>query len=132
MLLILLGKNYGYKSSSFAYNNIFVFSSAILFVSMFLKINLRNNNKINRAATYVFGIYLFHEHPVIKKLLFEYIYSNPLIYKDHFYVSLIIICFVLFVLGCIFDFIRQKATDYIYNKHCCTVIDRLINKLLSK
>lgn len=129
MLLILLGKNYGYKSSSFAYNNIFVFSSAILFVLMFLKINLRENRQINRVATFVFGIYLFHEHPVIKNLLFEYVYSNQLIYKDYFYESLIIICLVLFILGCIFDFIRQKATERIY-KHYCIVIDRLLNKLL--
>lgn len=108
LILFFFGKNYGYRSSSFAYNNILVFVSSIFFFVIFLKLKIPPSKPINRIATFVFGIYLFHEHPVIKDLLFDTLYSDSTYYQEHFFSSILLVCLTLFISGCILDYIRQR------------------------
>lgn len=83
ILLAYLGRFKGYKSSSFSYDNIFVFFESCSLFCLFLNFKIYRYKKvITSISSAVFGIYLFHEHPLIKfqlhRLFKEYLSGIPL------------------------------------------------------
>lgn len=83
ILLSYLGRFKGYKSSSFSYDNIFVFLESCSLFCIFLNFKIHKyKNAISSISSAVFGIYLFHEHPLIKFQLHnsfkEYLSTVPL------------------------------------------------------
>ena len=55
-----------------------------------------------------FGVYLFHEHPFVRKLLWQSIFpAYKVLNYNTSLGSVIIIAFFIYLVGCFFDIIRK-------------------------
>lgn len=94
---------------------------------LFVNLRIGVNTFVNKTASYTFGIYLFHEAPYTRGLLW-----NRLVNADPYYVagggtflaySAAVIAAV-FLIGAVIDILRQKLID----KKMIYVIDRIEEK----
>ena len=88
------------------------FLVSILFY-MFANLKIEANAFVNRIASYTFGIYLFHEAPYTRGLLW-----NRLVKADTYYLAggtfliySIIVVIMVFLIGMMIDILRQKLID---------------------
>lgn len=91
----------------YAYNNPLVLIAAISFFFIFLNFNLKSRF-INATSPYVLGVYLFHDHPFMRKHLIENLYSlsqheSALL---HFLILALLIL-IIFILGYLVDRLRE-------------------------
>lgn len=91
----------------FAYNNPLVLIAAVSLFFIFQRITLKSNF-INSISPYVLGVYLFHDHPIMRKHLIEYMYSLSHQYSAaaHF-LLLISFTVLIFVAGYLVDKVRE-------------------------
>ena len=91
----------------FAYNNPLVLLAAISFFFIFKNINIRSKI-INNISPYVLGVYLFHDHPLTREHLIEYLFdiSQSSSAFLHF-LNLLLITLLIFLAGFIIDKIRS-------------------------
>lgn len=91
----------------YAYNNPLVLIAAISFFFIFLNFSLKSRI-INGTSPYVLGIYLFHDHPFMRKHLIEKVYT--LSQQDsalkHFLILAISTC-IIFIIGYLVDRFRE-------------------------
>ena len=84
-----------------------------------------SNKVVNKIASYSFGVYLFHESPVMRQLLwFNFLkpwrfYGNAL-----YFIMVPCFCVMVFFAGVVCDFIRDKL---IFNQ-VFAVVERLKNR----
>lgn len=112
-----------YSKFFYKNNSIFVCASSILFFIIFLNIKVSNHilQKIIRTvAPLTFGVYLVHNNPTIRDLLWQLIHPYTFINKSWFLgASCIIIC-VIFIVSAIIEYCRQ-----IMCKICVFAINKL-------
>ena len=91
----------------FAYNNPLVILAAISFFFIFKNIQIRSKI-INNISPYVLGVYLFHDHPLTREHLIEYLFdvSQSSLAFVHF-LNLLVITLLIFLAGFIIDKIRS-------------------------
>ena len=109
----------GYLSNYNGYLKDFIYSfsgisSILLFVCcislffFFKNINISYNRVINFLSSMSFGVYLFHEHPFVRKLLWQSIFpAYKVLNYNTSLGSVIIIAFFIYLVGCFFDIIRK-------------------------
>ena len=76
-LLALFSISYASETGiikTFAYNNPLVLISAVSFFFCFKQLKLQSK-LINNVSAYVLGIYLFHDHPLMRAYLIDGLYS---------------------------------------------------------
>lgn len=115
---------------TFAYNNPLVVFSAISFFFCFKRIHFRSR-AINSISPYVLGIYLFHDHPLVRTYLIETLYNlsqNASAFL-HF-LSLLAITFLVYLIGLLIDRVRSELliplTAYLIDRFGLLRIERMI------
>ena len=70
---------------------------------------IKTNKIINTFGNFTFGIYLFHEYPYTRMLLWN-ILLNPsdLYLKKYYFPAMLLSVVLIFILGCFADWIRLK------------------------
>ena len=88
---------------------------SISLFGIFLRIDMKNSKLINYIASTTFGIYLIHEVPINRELIWERIFRCDYYYTTTKYVCLHLVLTVvcIFVIGFILDILRKK---YFENK----------------
>ena len=127
IFLAYIGKNKGYKSSSFSYDNIIVFLEGITLFWIFIKIKITKGSKqIKAIAQTVFGIYLFHEHPLIKFQIHSLFRS----YEMPFYTHIIVTLTSIFIISFFIEYARLQISKVqsVYILRKVIYIKQLINK----
>lgn len=90
----------------FAYNNPLVLVSAVSFFFLFKSFSF-HSRIINSISPYVLGVYLYHDHPLTREYLIEYLYTiskNESAYL-HF-LNLLLITLMIFLAGLLIDKFR--------------------------
>lgn len=88
---------------------------SVFIVLSFVTIKPFCNNYINTISTHSFGVYLFHEHILLREFFWsDLLKVESFQWKSKFFILLSLLCiFAIFIMGCLFDYMTQK---YIYNK----------------
>lgn len=129
-LLDLMGRNAGYITASFAYNNILVLLSSICLFGVFLNIKLKFNPYINYLSSLVFGVYLFHEHPQVKRILYQDIFQNHNYYDSIWFIpNLLLTVLVVLILGLFIEHLRVKYFKNNVVSVLSNITDFIIKKL---
>ena len=92
-----------------AMNSVTCLSVSLFLFLLFCKINVRQSVSINLIASLTFGIYLIHDHYLVR----EYIYTD-LFHCNEWIDSVLLIPYVLFVGGCIFTVCA--LIEYVWKK----------------
>ncbi|EMR04756.1 acyltransferase [Cesiribacter andamanensis] len=91
----------------FAYNNPIVLLSAIAFFFMFKRFSL-HSGLINSISPYVLGVYLFHDHPLMRQHLIEQVFTTSLQGSAMLHFGyLLLITFGIFMAGYLVDRLRE-------------------------
>ena len=116
-----LGRSTG--SDLFSHNNsIFMMTAALCCFMLFARLRVNETSRFSKLILSIspltFGIYLFHEHPAFKHILYNGIHKAfYLIGLDNWGGMWIPLGFVailgIFVIGCIVEYIRQHTLQHI-------------------
>ncbi|HWT75418.1 MAG TPA: acyltransferase [Mobilitalea sp.] len=101
------------------YTDMFIkrFSPAMILDAIFLfyifkNLKIKSSKFINNVAKTTLGIYLFHENPVLGKVLWDKILKIKTVYHSPmFLVYMFISVVALFVIGAIIDYLRIKLIE---------------------
>ena len=110
------GKLEYYPDSAYSYNYILVLFSSIAFFYIWKYTEIKPGklaNLICSVAPLTFGVYLFHENIGLRLLWPYFLWAQS---STLFFVSLcrmIIAVAIVFVVGCLFDFLRSKIFELI-------------------
>lgn len=122
--LTLLGTKYEYFSKRTGYFNgiekLPVLIAAVCIFMLFSSIKIKSN-VINRIATTCFGVYLIHDHPFIRRFIWDTLFKNAT-YQNSLKLipySLIVVLSVYAVCA-IIDFVRQ----HLFEKPFMKVVDK--------
>ena len=116
-------------------NNILqVCCTLLLFVS-FKNINMKNNKFINLIASTTLAIYLFHDHPDIRKLLWIDLFKNATFVDSTYFVLYSLgAILAVFAAGVLIGLIYRYTFGLVYNKlldvldkKCFYKIDNIFN-----
>lgn len=84
-----------------------IICSILLFLG-FRNLKIKSNPKINKIAGCTFGIYLFHDHPLIRKVLWIEVLGNANhIDESLFPLRLSLSIIGVFLIGIVFEYCRQ-------------------------
>lgn len=101
--------NFGYH-----YNHIFCLFAAVALFYSFLHISIpegKLSNVIIKIAPYTFGVYLLHEHLLVRYEWVKWLNVSASSHIAMFVVNLMWKCFVVLAIGMVLDFIRAKVFD---------------------
>lgn len=94
-------------------SSILIFSSSVCLFLYFKKLKLKVSKWINTLGNVSFGAYLFHEHIYMKDFLWNRVIdANLLANSPYFLVFGICIAIVIFMIGGIYDWVRQIIFKY--------------------
>ena len=101
--------SYTYMSS------IFVFICGISLFLFFKNIHLGKNKIINYLSSFSFGVYLFHDHFYMRKVLWNNIFSLSKFLNSNFlFFKGICIAIIVYIAGCVFEFYRNLLFFLVY------------------
>jgi hypothetical protein len=93
------------------YSPIMVLDAIFLFY-IFKNLNIRSSKLINTVAKTTLGIYLFHENPVLGKILWDDILKiNKVYYSPFFILYFLVSILSLFIIGILIDILRIKLLE---------------------
>ena len=109
-----------------AFNSPFIFAGAILLLLYFLNINPGEN--LTKIISYIvpltFGVYLFHENPLIRKKFITNNFLWVLDYKPSLMVFIVIfITFIIFIIGICIDQVRLCLFKMLKIRNLCNMIE---------
>lgn len=122
----LVGHNWGHYS----YNFILIFISSLTLFLFFRELKIKNN-LINKLSGLTFGVYIIHEHPYIRKRIY-----NIFNYKEHFnnndfiLYAILVIC-TIYTLSMLIEYIRQCLFTHI-PKCNINFYDKIKNVIVNK
>lgn len=130
ILSISISSNSGI-AKTFAYNNPIVLISAISLFFSFKQFKLKNN-LINSISPYVLGVYLFHDHPLMRKYLIEHLYTLSLHPSPYIhFLSLFFFTLLIFLAGFIVDKIRAyiltPLAEFVIRRFNLVSIERMLS-----
>lgn len=125
--LFMIGRSLSHANNSFIqyfaemlvlriplYSNPLMVLQSILYFLWFETLQLKNI-KINKVATLMFGVYLFHENVFMKQHIYQWTrldVSIPMTWKQTF-ARLFFTVVVIMIVGCIFEWLRQKLFEFV-------------------
>lgn len=107
-----------YINSQFAwrllgYNNPLIIIASVFFFYIFKNIKLKNSKLINAIAKSTLGIYMIHEHPLVRKWMYDYLkIAESLVDKNLISILLYNTVFI-FVVSFMFDKGKNLVFYYI-------------------
>lgn len=89
-------------------DNIFIFSSSLYLFLFFKSLNLGNISVINKIASTSFGVYLFHDHLLMRDFLWKKTFSI-VSYVDNTYLVFygVIVAVIIYMAGSFFELFRK-------------------------
>ena len=115
-------------------NNVFMLITSLMLFLTFRNMNIGVKPFINVLAYSTFGVYLLSDHPIMRKVLWENIFTNN-VYQDSpwllFYV--IFVTLIVFCVGIVIDKIRkkiEKPTIYIIDTYLISKIKKVVLKFM--
>lgn len=107
----MLSKSTYIKSEIETFDSPLIIICAILMFYIFNKMNIRSNKIINYIASLSFPVYLFHEHPKIRKLLWkEQLFTNQMPIKNYWVILIYSIC-IIYLITIIIEIVRRNAIE---------------------
>lgn len=89
-------------------DSILIFSSAICLFGFFKNLKIKNSILINLFGSVSFGVYLFHDHPLVRELLWKRVFLvGNLIDSPLFLVSGILVAGVVYLIGEYLELFRR-------------------------
>ena len=105
----------------FGQNKINILIVSVLIFKWFEGLNIKYSFRINRLASTMFGVYLWHDSPYIRELLWGNLFKNVAFQHNYWLPLYSIFCVLMvFVFGVFIDLIRQ----YIFEKNLLKFLDR--------
>ena len=104
----LLGRNFGVYS----YNFILIFITSVALFLFFKEIKLKNKF-INRISILTLGIYLIHDHPLVRKTIYDVLGYSRSFNTNNYILTTIIVALVIFILCMIIELARQYIFNFI-------------------
>lgn len=93
------------------YSPVMVLDAVFLFY-LFKNLNMKHSKIINTLAGTTLGIYLFHENPLLKKILWDEILNIEEVYYSKLYIVYFLLSvIVLYVIGACIDMIRIRVFE---------------------
>lgn len=101
-------------SNYIRYNFIFVFLQSVCYFLWFSTLNIQSKI-INNIAKITFGIYLIHEHPLIRPKIYYWfnITNSSLLTSKQLIIQILIVSMIIFIICAIIEAIRQIIFKFI-------------------
>lgn len=132
MLSQITGKLPDYYNVFYEYNAPFTLVGAVALFMAFRNIRIENikiSKVINRLASLTFGVYLLHEH-VLLRPLWNSLWNVPKYYQTcYFVIHFIVVILCIFVAGCIVDALRQMLFKLISKLFCLKKLEMKVSKV---
>lgn len=114
-----------YSTYFFNRNSILILALAICIFLKFLSINKFSNKIINTIASAMLGIYLIHDNPNFRIVLWNKIFNlSNYLNKFYFIIVILTTSLIIFVVCCSIELLRKKIFD--------RFIDRMLTKISNK
>ncbi len=118
-ILIIIGiikaNNFGYFCDMNIVTTVII--SVLLFL-YFKNIKIRQSKIINTLALTTFGIYLIHDHYLLRNVIWNILFKNELKINSPYFVIISILEVIVVFFGCSFiELIRLKFIEPLYMKH---------------
>lgn len=99
-------------------DSILVFVSSICLFMFFKNMKINYSRIINWLGSVSFGVYLFHDHPLVRNFLFKELFLTSQLVNNSFFliISILIVCFIYMVGGGI-EVFRKGLIKIIDNKY---------------
>lgn len=106
------------QSAFWAYDNPIIIIESIAYFLFFSTITLKNNNIINKISSTTIGVYLIHDNPFVKPILYNKIMtlSKNTISNWTIFPWIIGWALLIFITCAIIEIVRQKAVALLFNK----------------
>lgn len=88
--------------------------AAVCIFSAFRNLNIGNSTVINEIAVGTFGIYLLHEHELMRKFIWIKIFKTNTYYTAHTVIlvgHMLICCMIVFFVGTVVDYMYRKLIE---------------------
>ena len=109
---IVVSKIVGYNFGVYAYNFILIFISSISLFLTFKDFNLKYNKIINNIATLTLGVYLIHDHPLVRSWIYQFFNIANSINTRYYIIKIVLIVSIIFISCCLIEVIRKKIFSY--------------------
>lgn len=136
VLLTLISNKLGLLVGSglfYHYNSIFQLLNAVILLLIFKQINCQRGTQrfLTFVSSSVFGVYLIHEHPNMRKLIWNsYLYDMLINSSAYIYVALVLILPLIIFVFCIFiDKIRIFLVCLLKKIKWCKKLSDKVNNL---
>ena len=115
-----------------AYSNPIVIVQTVAFVLFFETLNIRSKI-INDLATLTLGIYLVHDNPLMRGVLYQWLkIDNGPVSSYSFILYIFIVSFAIYFTASLVEWIRQLIFHWIYNRKIPTKIRQKYYSWLNK
>ena len=112
--ILELGINTG---ALYKYNSITVLLSSVYLFLFFKNLNIKEEileKIILKISPLVFAVYIIHENPLIRGILYkEILHTQNIYYLKGFLILMLIYCVTMFIICCIIEFLRLNMFKYI-------------------
>lgn len=128
--------SFNYYNTNLNEINHFLAIASSIFLFMYFK-NLKfTNNIINKIASKTLDIYLIHDNPIVRVIIWQTIFpNNDFVNSDfliiHFILKVIVVFVVSYIISIIYSIFFEKYVQKIFNK-IFDCIESLYNKLGDK
>lgn len=86
---------------------------------------------INKISPHVFGIYLFHEAPLMRTVLWEWLLQPYKYFNSKMYIPCLIVCgLIVFFLGLVVDIVRAHVFDKALNTVLVNIYGKVKERLV--
>lgn len=107
----ITGKLGGYAANFYPYNSLFIFIASVALFMFAVKTEVKVSGFVNKAVLWAsagtFGVYLLHEHRLLRYLWPEWARVSAFAGRPVFVLHMIITVITVFVVGIIVDYIRR-------------------------
>ena len=103
----------------YCYNSVLVTISSVCLFMFFKEVKIKNvyiQSAITKIAPLTLAIYIIHEHPLIKRVLYNLLYAFNQIININIIITIFIFCIIIYVYCCLCELARKALIDLIKNK----------------
>lgn len=133
MTAVLLGRPTG-EGVFYAYNSIIVFPASVCLFMAFKNLKVKDkvvSKSVAGLGSVCFGVYLLTDHNLIRESLWRLVDLPRLAYNEAFcVVGVLSVSILLFLCGCLVEFLRKKIIGFIRLDRVINWVDRSCFKVL--
>lgn len=123
-------------NNQLAYNSVLVLILSVIIFVMFRNIKIEGkikNKIIQKISSLTIGVYLFHEHPYFRDILWnEILQPSKYIGTYKFYLAFWADILLIFIVGCLIEFIYQFLIKIIKKTKLFGIIEKKIDLKIKK